>query len=416
MPAHATRSACAAARTRHAPFQQSFRGRRRLQPGRVSGSPAAVLDARQVIEALIERRDLAEEQAEQALALLVDGGQPAQIAAFLVLLRAKGETAAEVAGMAKALRALSVHPHPNHPTPPHPCAAPPHPTPPLLDIVGTGGDSIGSVNISTGATVVAAAAGAKVAKHGSRSVSSLCGSADVLEALGVAVELGPAGVGACLDRAGVGFMFAPYYLPVMKAVVPVRKALGVRTAFNLMGPMLNPARAQYGLVGVYSTSVSHLMADSLQVPAVVECVSAVSLGRLGMKKALVVHSMGLDELTPMGPADVVEVTQGGKRHYSLEPLDLGIPRCAVEDLAGGDATLNASILLDVFGGTRGPVADALCLNAGVALAAAQVVADAREGVAMAQEAQRTGRAGDTMRAWRETSQEARAAELAAGAA
>lgn len=346
-----------------------------------------MLDARQVIEALIERRDLAEEQAEQALALLVDGGQPAQIAAFLVLLRAKGETAAEVAGMAKALRALSVH----VPTKTE-----------VLDIVGTGGDSIGSVNISTGATVVAAAAGAKVAKHGSRSVSSLCGSADVLEALGVAVELGPAGVGACLDRAGVGFMFAPYYLPVMKAVVPVRKALGVRTAFNLMGPMLNPARAQYGLVGVYSTSVSHLMADSLQ--------------RLGMKKALVVHSMGLDELTPMGPADVVEVTQGGKRHYSLEPLDLGIPRCAVEDLAGGDATLNASILLDVFGGTRGPVADALCLNAGVALAAAQVVADAREGVAMAQEAQRTGRAGDTMRAWRETSQEARAAELAAGAA
>ncbi|PSC73271.1 anthranilate phosphoribosyltransferase [Micractinium conductrix] len=341
---------------------------------------------RQILEQLLLRQDLSEEVTSGALQTLVAGAEPAQMAAFLVLLRAKGETAEEVAGLAKAMRAMSV---------------PVHTSSDVLDIVGTGGDGIGSVNISTGATVIAAAAGAKVAKHGSRSVSSLCGSADVLEALGVAVELGPEGVARCIDEAGVGFMFAPTYHPAMKAVVPVRKALRVRTAFNLLGPMLNPADAAYGLVGVYSTSVSHLMADSLQ--------------RLGVRKALVVHSAGLDELTPMAPADVVEVTQQGKRSYSIEPRDLGIPRCSVEDLAGGDAKLNASILMDVFGGARGAVADALNLNAGVALAAATVAADAKEGVAMAQEAQRSGRAGETMRKWLEVSLAARAAELAVAA-
>lgn len=303
--------------------------------------------------------------------------------AFLVLLRAKGETAEEIAGLAKAMHALCI----------------PVKTPyDVLDIVGTGGDGIGSVNISTGATVIAAAAGAKVAKHGNRSVSSLCGSADVLEALGISVELGPAGVQKCLDDAGVAFMFAPTFHPAMKAVVPVRKALKVRTAFNMLGPMLNPADAAYGLIGVYSTSISNLMADALQ--------------RVGVKKALVVHSMGLDELTPMGPADVVEVAEGQpRRNYQLEPKDLGIPRCTVEDLAGGDATVNAKILMDAFGGARGPVADALNLNAGVALAAANVARDAKEGVAMAQEAQQSGRAGDTMRKWVEASKAAKQAGL-----
>lgn len=335
----------------------------------------------------MERRDLSEQQASQALRALIAGAEPAQMAAFLVLLRAKGETADEIAGLAKAMRSLCV---------------PVHAGDDVLDIVGTGGDGIGSVNISTGATVVAAAAGARVAKHGSRSVSSLCGSADVLEALGVAVELGAAGVTRCVEEAGVGFMFAPTFHPAMRAVSPVRKALRVRTAFNLLGPLLNPADAAYGLVGVYSPSVAHLMADAL--------------ARMGVKKALVVHSMGLDELTPMGPADVVEVAAGGaKRAYSLEPLDLGIPRCEVADLAGGDAALNAAILRDAFGGARGAVADALNLNAGVALAAARVAKDAKEGVAMAQEAQRSGRAGDTMRAWARVSAEARAAELAAQA-
>lgn len=334
---------------------------------------------------MMTKQDLTEEQTQQALEDLIDADSEAQMAAFVVLLRAKGETGAEVAGLAKAMRAKGLPVHTSHP---------------VLDIVGTGGDGIGSVNISTGATVICAAAGAKVAKHGNRSVSSLCGSADVLEALDVVIDLPPEGVVRCIDQAGLGFMYAPVYHPAMKAIQPVRRALKVRTAFNLLGPMLNPASASYGLIGVYSTSISGLMADALK--------------RMGMKKALVVHSMGLDELTPMGPAEVMEVTGSTSRSYYIEPKDHGIPRCSVADLAGGDAALNARILKDVFGGAQGPVADALNLNAGVALAAAEVAKDVAEGIAMAQEVQRSGKAADTLAKWVEVSR-AEAAKATAAA-
>jgi len=296
--------------------------------------------------------------------------EPPQMAAFLALLRAKGETSAEIAGLAQAMRAAAI-----------PVSTPYD----VLDIVGTGGDDIGSVNISTGASVIAAAAGAKVAKHGNRSVSSLCGSADVLEALGVTVDLGPEEVASCLEETGIAFMYAPRYHPAMKAVAPVRRSLKIRTAFNFLGPMLNPAGAKYALVGVYSTAVSRKMADALM--------------RLGTKKALVVHSHGLDELTPMGDADVLEVTEAGVRQYVLDPRSLGIPHCSVEDLKGGDATFNAKVLRDVFAGERNAVADALCLNAGVALAAAEVASSPEEGIAMAQEAQRSGRALQLLDKW-----------------
>jgi len=259
-----------------------------------------------------------------------------------------------------------------------------------VDIVGTGGDGIGSVNISTGATVIAAAAGARVAKHGNRSVSSLCGAADVVEALGVAVDVGPAGVKPVLDAAGVAFMYAPVFHPAMGVVAPVRRALRVRTAFNLLGPLLNPARAQFGLVGVYSPAIAPLM--------------AAALGRLGVKRALVVHSAGMDELTPLAPAIVIEAAGGvAGAPYELDPARLGIPKCTIDDLKGGDAKLNASILKDVFGGARNAVADALNLNAGVALAAAGVVGTPEDGVAAAQEAQRAGRAGDVLGRWVEAS-------------
>jgi anthranilate phosphoribosyltransferase len=334
-----------------------------------------------VIEQLCEGKNLSEQQAKDTLYELVQhgGDNPSQMAAFVVLLRAKGETAAEIAGLAKAMEELCV----------------PVETPyDVLDIVGTGGDGIGSVNISTGATVVAAAAGARVAKHGSRSVSSLCGSGDVVEAFGVELELGPKGVAKCIEEVGLGFMFAPRFHPAMKVVRPVRKSLGVRTAFNMLGPLLNPAHAKYALIGVYSTDISRLMADAALL--------------MGVEKTLVVHSMGLDELTPMGPASIVEASvQDGVCSYELDPLDFGIPRCDVEDLAGGDAELNARILKDVFGGSRNPVADALNLNAGVALAAARVASDVKEGIAMAQEAQRRGQAGDILSRWITCSQEAR---------
>lgn len=336
---------------------------------------------------------------------------PEQAAAFVALLRAKGETPAEVAGMAKALLATGVR------------CTPSSPRGTLLDIVGTGGDGIGSVNISTGACVVAAAAGARVAKHGGRSVSSLCGAADVVEALGVAMDLGPAGVAACVDEAGLGFMYAPRYSPAMARVRPVRSALGVRTAFNILGPLLNPARARRALVGVYDPSASELMAGAL--------------ARMGVRKALVVHSMGLDELTPMGPADVVEVEAAGGedddeggddgassssrpapriRRYTLDPLDVGIKRCSVEDLAGGDAATNAAILRRAFEGERSAVADALILNAGYALAAAGVAGDPKEGVAMAREAQEKGEPARVLKAWAEVSLRERAKEEAAAGA
>lgn len=333
-----------------------------------------------VIEQLCEGQDLSEDAARSTLYELVqDGSAPEQMAAFVVLLRAKGETPEEIAGMAKAMDEMSIK------------VSTPYD---VLDIVGTGGDGIGSVNISTGATVVAAAAGARVAKHGGRSVSSLCGSGDVVEAFGVELELGPKGIAKCIEDANIGFMFAPAFHPAMKVVRPVRKSLGVRTAFNMLGPLLNPASAKYALIGVYSTDISKLMADAASL--------------MGIEKTLVVHSMGLDELTPMGPASIYEASKGeGVKRYDLDPLDLGIPRCAVEDLAGGDATLNARILCDVFGGERNAVADALNLNAGVALAAAKVASDVQEGVKMAQEVQRSGAAGDTLRKWIAVSKEAK---------
>eukprot|EP00890_Picochlorum_soloecismus_P001796 jgi/Picsp_1/2617/NSC_00847-R1_anthranilate phosphoribosyltransferase len=352
---------------------------------RVYGSLSGQTGLREIIEKLLDKGDLSEDESRTALYELIksENDNVAQMAAFMVLLRAKGETAEEIAGLAKAMQELCVPVETPHK---------------VLDIVGTGGDGIGSVNISTGATVVAAAAGAKVAKHGNRSVSSLCGSGDVVEAMGVALELGPQGISKCIDEAGLGFMFAPTFHPAMKAVVPVRKALGVRTAFNMLGPLLNPAHAKYALLGVYSTSISHLMADAAQL--------------MGIEKALVVHSMGLDELTPMGPASVVEICRKkGKSEYEIDPLDFGIRRCEVKDLQGGDAKLNAQILKDVFGGSQGAVADALNLNAGVALAAAEVAPNVAEGIAMAQEAQKSGKTAETLIKWIQVSNEAKSANL-----
>jgi len=328
-----------------------------------------------VLEQLCESKDLSFDESKAALSALVDEGDAARISAFLVLLRAKGETALEVAGLARAMQDR-MEPVKVENT--------------AVDIVGTGGDSAGTVNISTGACVLTAACGLTVAKHGNRSVSSLCGSADVLENLGVVIDLGPKEMEQCLAEAGIGFMFAPRFHPAMKAVVPVRRSLKVRTAFNILGPMLNPARVPYALVGVYSRDVQKLMAEALQ--------------ELGFEKALVVNSMGIDELTPAGPADVVEVTTSGVKEYKVFPKDVGIPSCELDDLKGGDAAVNAQMLLDVFGGEDSPVADALILNSGFALATANFAKTPAEGVAMAKEVQRSGKAAAVMEKWAQTSQ------------
>jgi len=345
-----------------------------------TSAPVNAVDLRAVIEDLCAGVDLSEERAYAAMEALLDA-DPTQISAFLVLLRAKGETASEMAGLARAMQSRAVEVSAGDE---------------VLDIVGTGGDDAGTVNISTGSCVLAAAAGAKVAKHGSRSVSSLCGSGDVLEALGVEIELGPESMKRCIEEVGVGFMFAPRYHPAMAKVSPVRKTLKVRTAFNMLGPMLNPAHSKYALVGVYSTGVQQLMADSLM--------------KLGMKKALVVHSMGLDELTPAGPADVVEVTPNGTRAYTFEPKEVGVKPCTLEDLRGGDPQVNSRILRNALEGEKGPVAETLILNAGVAMAAAQQAKDVTEGIAMAREAHESGKAGKTLDSWIKLTQELRKTE------
>lgn len=260
-----------------------------------------------------------------------------------------------------------------------------------IDIVGTGGDGHHTVNFSTAASVVAAACGAKVAKHGNRSVSSQCGSADVLETLGVVISQQPAGIERCLEHAGIAFMFAPNFHPAMKNVVPVRKALGVRTVFNILGPLLNPAAAGRALIGVYSESMVSLMAHALH--------------ELGAELTLVVHCGGLDELAPIAVATVATVTPSGVTMGSIDPFLMGFKQCTIADLKGGSAAENAAILRDVFSGKlEGPVTDTVILNAGAGLYVAGTAASVAEGCELARACLKAGKPLATLSAWVSASQ------------
>jgi anthranilate phosphoribosyltransferase len=319
-------------------------------------------ELRSTLERLLERQDLAEAEAAALLLALTEAAvPPAMAGALLAALRAKGVTPDEVRGFAGAMRGLARRPE-----------LPPGP--PAVDVVGTGGDASGSFNLSTGAALLVAAMGVRVVKHGNRSVSSRSGSADLLEALGLPLPLDERAAGACLAATGFTFLFAPHYHPAMKEVAPVRRALGVRTVFNLLGPLTNPAEPPFSLIGAYSAEAARLMAETL--------------AGMPVERAFVIHGTpGWDEATPVGPYELYDVRPGRVLRELRDPLDVGMPRCTAEALAGGDAGHNARGLRAVFEGhDRGPHAEAVLLNTALALEVTGAVPDLREGVAAARAA------------------------------
>ena len=313
---------------------------------------------RESLRLAVQGTALTSAQAAAAVDAMLEGTTPAwQIAALLVALRMKGETPEEIAGGAHALRARAEKVHVSQER--------------LVDTCGTGGDGSHTFNISTAAAFVAAAGGARVAKHGNRAVSSRCGSADVLAALGVEVDLPPSAVAACITDCGIGFLFAPRLHAAMRHVATLRKELGLRTLFNLVGPLSNPAGARRQLLGVYA---AHL------VP-----VLARTLVELGCDRAFVVHGDGgLDEISTSGPTRIIEVRDGSLSDFTLTPEDCGLPRAALSELRGGDAAENAALLRGVLRGEPGPRRTAVVLNAGAALAAAGVCEEIVEGVRLAE--------------------------------
>ena len=315
---------------------------------------------------LLEGHDLSRDEARAVMNEVMDGAAtPAQIGGLLVALRIKGETADEIAGCAEAMRAhvLAVRPSRDD----------------LVDTAGTGGDGASTINISTAAALVAAAAGAGVAKHGNRAVSSASGSADVLEALGFQLELPPARIERSIDELGFGFLFAPTHHPAMRHAAPVRRELAARTVFNVLGPLTNPAGARAQVVGVYAPSLVRTMADVL--------------ARLGARRAFVVHGAGgIDELSPAGPNLVCEVVDGDVHEREIDPLDLGVERCDPAELRGGSPAENAAAIREVFAGENGGRRSAVLLNAAGAIAAAGHARDLGEGLELAREAVDSGAA------------------------
>jgi len=323
--------------------------------------------AREALRRWMARESLTREETEALFGELMDGMLSDVVkAALLAALAAKGESVAEIAGAAAALRRRVVRI--------------PHSVQGVVDTCGTGGDGRGTFNISTAAAFVAAAAGVPIAKHGNRSVSSRSGSADVLAALGANIETTPEGAARCLETIGIAFLFAPRLHPAMKEVMPVRRELGVRTIFNLLGPLTNPAGARRQVLGVY--------ADGLLEPI------ARVLAELGAEHALVVHGRdGLDEITATDATRVAEVRSGAVTLSEIAPEEFGVRRCAVAELLGGTPEENAVLLRRTLDGERGPLADVTALNAGAAIYVGRLASDLRAGVARARSVLECGAAG-----------------------
>lgn len=342
-----------------------------------------------VLATLSRRESLSAAQAEATMRVVFAGdATPAQIGAFLTLLHAKGETAEEVTGLARAMVDVAV---------PCPLGLPEGTV--VVDLVGTGGDRLASINVTTLASFITAGCGVPVCKHGNRAASSAVGTADVLEALGVAIELGPEGVARCVQEAGMGFCFAQRFHPAMRFVGPVRKELGVPTVFNYLGPLTNPARTRYQLVGVSDPAMAPIMAGVF--------------GATGSRRSLIIHADdGLDELSVTSPADVLEVRAAGSDgdfeldEWRVDPHQLGLPPASMADLKGGDAAFNAKVIRSVLEGETGARRDIGVLNAAAALMVAGRVDDLPSGLTLASESIDSGRALAVLDALVATSQAA----------
>jgi anthranilate phosphoribosyltransferase len=311
----------------------------------------------QMLNKLVAGQDLTRYQARGLMTEVMSGNVPtARLAGLLIALRTKGETVDEITGLAEAMRENAVTVAPRRTD--------------LVDTCGTGGDGSGTFNISTATAIVAAAMGCGVAKHGNRAVSSACGSADVLEALGVDLSLDAVQVAALVDKIGLGFLFAPGLHPAMKHAMPARRELGVRTVFNILGPLTNPAGARRQLLGVFDPALCRTLAEVL--------------GALGSEKAFVVHGDGgLDEVSLYGRTQVAALDQGGVRTFVFHPRDAGLEECSPEDLRGGSTEVNAGIITDLLGGQPGPKADVVLLNAAFVAVLADLVPDFAAGVDLA---------------------------------
>ncbi len=319
---------------------------------------------REAIGALVAGKSLSLEEAAAVMEeIMTDQATPAQFGAFVTALRLKGETADEIAGMARVMREKALRLSASGD---------------MVDTCGTGGDSSGTFNISTAAALVVAGCGVKVAKHGNRAMSGACGSADVLEELGMKIDLSPNGVAHCLEEVGMGFMFAQVFHPAMRFAAGPRREIGIRTVFNILGPLTNPAHARAQVIGVFDGAYGERIAQVLQ--------------RLGAHHALVVHSSGIDELTLSGQNQVWELRQGRILHYTLDAQQAGLAHQPPEALKGGDRPINASILRGVLEGRPGPHRDVVLLNAAAALVAADRVSTLAQGVVAAAQAIDSGAA------------------------
>lgn len=328
---------------------------------------------REAIAAIVDdRRDLTEEEAATSMRDILSGeATPAQVGAFLIALRLKGETVEEIAGMASVMREHALRVKVDGP---------------LLDTCGTGGDAQGTFNVSTAAAFVAAGAGARIAKHGNRAMTSGCGSADILEALGARIDLSPEHVAECIERTGFGFMFAQVFHPAMKHAAGPRREIGVRTVFNILGPLTNPAGAQHQLLGVARPEIASKMAAVLQL--------------LDARHVLVVHGGdGVDEVSISTRSAVHELHEGSLREYFVSPEDAGLSASPSNAIRGGTPEQNAAVLKAILRGERGPVRDVVALNAGAALVAVGIAQDLKEGATLAQDSIDSGAAARKLDHW-----------------